>query len=106
MRTKHGVRNMYRMYINSSGKCPVCETFLHTRLRVIAHLSDPRRNIICREAICSGKVTQLSPEEVARLDALDTELRRNAQRAGLSHPTAVTSARRANGAKCGRPATL
>ena len=106
MRTKHGIRNIFRMYVDSSGKCPVCETVLHTRLRVIAHLSDPRRNTMCREAICGGTVAQLSLDEVARLDALDTELRRNAQRAGLSHPTAVTSARRANGAKCGRPATL
>ena len=106
MRTKHGVRNMCRTYVDSTGKCPVCGTVLHTRLRVTAHLSDPRRNIMCREAIFSGTVAQLSLEEVSRLDALDAELRRNAQRAGLSHPTAVTSALRANGAKCGRPATL
>eukprot|EP00973_Karenia_brevis_P065131 9042973-Karenia_brevis.AAC.1 len=78
MRCIHGIRNPYRAYVNDSGTCPVCGTLLHTRLRVIAHLSDPRRNLACRQAILDGEVPALCPHEVARLDALDTIARREA----------------------------
>jgi hypothetical protein len=103
-RAAHGVRNMYRKYVDHSGVCPVCHTMLYTRLRVIAHLSDKRRNLNCRAAILEGRVKELSSDAVSRLDALDTAQRREAQRAGKSHPVAVRCAVRASGKKCGRPA--
>ena len=105
MRSAHNVKNMYRLYVDGSGKCPVCSTNLHSRLRVIAHLSDPRRNLKCRQAIHDGTVQSLPQSEVTKLDALDTLARREAQRAGRSHPIASESACKADGRKCGRPAT-
>ena len=104
MRRAHGVRCMYRVFVDGSGLCPICKTYLHTRLRVIAHLSDPRRNLKCREAIHNGTVPRLPDSLVAELDALDTGFRRTAQRAGLSHPVAHKVARRQDGRKSGRPA--
>ena len=101
-RSTHGVRNMYRMYVDHTGVCPVCHTNLHTRLRVIAHLSDTRRNLSCRTAIHAGRVQELSSDAVSRLDALDTVQRREAQRQGLSGPRATMPARRKDGTVIGK----
>ena len=104
-RAIHKVRNQFRTYVDESEHCPVCQTYLHTRLRVIAHLSDPRRNLTCREAILQGRATALAPDLVQRLDAIDAKARKDAQRMGKSHPLAVGSALKACGTKCGRPAS-
>ena len=74
------------MYVDGSGKCPDCQTNLHTCLRVIAHLSDPRRNLPCRNALAGGTFEPLPEEHVATLDAKDRIERRAARRAGRTHP--------------------
>ena len=106
MRVAHGIRNHYRTFVDDSGKCPVCRTCLHTRLRVLAHLSDPRRNTTCRDAIDAGQVRALPSDRVAQLDALDTARRTAARRDGHTHCLATRSAVRSNGKQCGRPAKL
>ena len=104
-RKVHGVRCIAREYVDGTGTCPACHTNLHSRLRVIAHLSDPRRNLQCREAIQNGTVQRLPDSLITELDAADRVFRRDAQRAGLSKPVAIGTATKSDGRKCGRPAT-
>ena len=98
------MRIVHGEFIDASGVCPVCGTNLHTRLRVIAHLSDPRRNIKGRQALCSGLFPRLPLSTLSVLDVIDMKERRQARKAGRTHVVAVQPAHRANGRICGRPA--
>ena len=101
-RTKHGVRNDIRLYVQNA-VCPCCLTDFQQRLRCIAHLSDPRRPK-CRSWILEN-VVQI-PDAVARkLDLQDNELRKAARRAGRSHHIANGTAKNALGSIVGRVAT-
>ncbi len=70
--------------------CPVCKTNFHTRLRVLAHLSDKRRTS-CSSALVAGAHPRLASEEVLRLNQI-AEAWRNARRDGHTHAIAVMSA--------------
>ena len=103
-RVKHKMRCYEAQFVDSSGVCPVCRTVLHTRLRVLRHLCDPRRNKPCRQALRDGKVPAMSAETLARCEVEDKLARAHARREGRIHPQAVMSARRSSGLRCGRAA--
>ena len=99
LRRCHNIRINARKYIGADFACPVCNTIFSTRLRAIAHLSDGRRTE------CSSQLAglpELAPSEVVRLDAIDSELRREAFRDGHSRPLATSQARRCDGSAVGR----
>jgi len=71
--------------------------------RLIAHVSDPR-GPKCRDWVLSH-CPRLPDAEVAKLDEVDRELRRSAQRASHSHHLAVAPARTASGKVTGHVRT-
>ena len=99
-RVKHGIRNPMRAFAEADGRCPVCRTLFHTRLRLLAHLSDERRPK-CRDALMAGAVQPLSARRILELDALDKVARRDAHRLGYTHPLAVGRALTADGRRTG-----
>ena len=99
-RTMHGIRSPMRLYADSHGICPNCGTLFHTRLRLLAHLTDSRRPR-CRLAILNGDYTPLSANRVQELDVLDTAARRDSHKLGQTHPIAIQSARTALGLRIG-----
>jgi len=106
IRIKHKVRCLQRLYAGSSGVCSVCKTIFNTRLRLIAHLSDTRRDKCwCEIRAHPRKYKPLSAELVADLDEKDKVSRPDAQKQGKSHPTAVGSARTSGGKLVGHVRT-
>ena len=93
-RTKHKVLVPQRHYADENGVCPVCSTGFNTRLRLLAHLCDSRRPK-CWDRICAQPTNfeRLSDERTLELDAADRVSRREARRAGYSHPIAIGPAR-------------
>ena len=102
MRRKHGVRCEQRFYIDADGKCQVCGTVFHSRLRCLAHLCDSRRTR-CWDAISSqpSSYRRLPVSTVAALDVQDRELKRLAWRSGHTHVIASKSAVTAAGRRIG-----
>eukprot|EP00973_Karenia_brevis_P007924 1074663-Karenia_brevis.AAC.1 len=100
-RVCHGCRSEMRFYATSSGVCPACGTCFNTRLRLLAHLVDSRRDR-CRNLILHGNFDRIPDVEVQRLDNLDKISRRDARRAGHTHELATCPARRADGRIIGR----
>ena len=100
-RSKHKVLCEFRNYVLADGKCPVCKTVFVSRIRCLAHLSD-RRRTKCSSQLVKGDFCKLPDATVLQLDLQDREARRNAQRAGHSHPIAQTPATRPNGRVVGR----
>ena len=100
-RAKHKQLNDLRFYVNADGKCLVCKTKFHSRIRYLAHLSD-RRRTVCSDQIREGTFRKIAATKVAQLDLDDRVARREAQRAGHSHPIAQKSATRRNGSAVGR----
>ena len=98
-RAKHGVRLHIKRFIGSA-VCPSCGTDFKDRLRCIRHVSD-RRRTKCAEWILENG-SQLSEVTLKALDAVDTGLRREAQRAGRTNHIAVAPARNACGKVVGR----
>jgi len=84
MRIRHGVRCEWRKFIGKDNACPHCAVVFSTRLRAIAHLNDPRRNIACREAVQSGKHKAISDKLLAEYDEQDRITRKEAFKAGRS----------------------
>ena len=95
----HGRRSQMRFYAPQSGICAVCGVCLQTRLRLLKHLSDRRRDF-CRSRI-KDAMTPLSPSEVARLDSLDSAARKAARGLGHSSVPSTAQARTALGKRIG-----
>jgi hypothetical protein len=95
---RHKVRSPQRYHAEAHGRCGACGTCLLSRLRLLAHLSDPRRPK-CWKYICDhpDRDAHLSEERVKELDEADQIDRREAQRQGKSHVIAVGPARTAAG---------
>lgn len=89
-RIKHNVRSPRRYYVEAHGRCGACGTCFLSRLRLLAHLSDPRRPK-CWKFICDypDQTSPLSEERVTELDEADRPARREAQRQGMSHVKAI-----------------
>ena len=102
MRAKHKKRAPQRAFAQESGTCQVCGSCFNTRLRLLAHLSDARRDM-CWQVIVSrpDKFVQLTQDELTHLDNVDRVLRREAWRTGHTHPIASAPARTAAGALVG-----
>eukprot|EP00973_Karenia_brevis_P066405 9228554-Karenia_brevis.AAC.1 len=98
-RAKHGDRLGIRLYVPSA-ECPCCGTNFRQRLRCLAHLSD-RRGPKCREWVMAN-CPPMSAADGARLDAIDTELRRTAQRARRGHHIARLPAMHPDGSIVGQ----
>ena len=96
---KHNQRSDIRYYADSNGVCPVCNACFCSRLRLISHLSDPRRTRFSPQL--SG-IARLSEARVAELDALDRQAKRLAARDGHTHVLAVSQASSASGRSLGR----
>lgn len=90
-RAKHAKRCEMRRYVGESTTCIACERILGTRLSLIAHLSDSRR-LKCRD-IYLASVATISPELCIKLDIVDKEARKMAQRNGYSHAIVTVPAR-------------
>ena len=103
-RVKDKMRCYEAQFVDDSGRCPVCRTNLVTRLRVLRHLCDPRRNRKCRLALAEGRVEAQPLESLLAWEHADKVARQQAMREGRIHPQAVGTALRADGRKCGRPA--
>ncbi|CAE8732350.1 unnamed protein product [Polarella glacialis] len=93
-RRKHNIRDQIRCFVDESGICPVCETMLHTRLRVIRHIKRAKGSNMCHATIVQGQIPRLACDRIEHLDAIDTKSRREAHQMGFSHPRANLPARR------------
>ena len=82
-RVQHGVRNTIREHVGNFSRCPNCCTDFHQRIRLLAHLSDKRRNEQCREFVFA--LPKIEASELERLDVVDRNLRRVASQAGHTH---------------------
>ena len=99
-RSKHGVRNFMKSYIDGSGRCPSCKTQFKARVSLLNHVND-RRRPKCKEFILE-QCQPLEPSTVSELDANDNELRRAARRAGRSHHIVTAPATSQDGRVVGR----
>ena len=98
-RVLHSEKCQARMWIDADATCPVCRTRFGSRLRAIAHLTDPRR------AKCSSQLDQfpmVAADVVDELDLADREARTIAKRKGRPTPLTPAAAVLANGKRIGR----
>ena len=75
----------------TTNRCPCCGIYFADRLRVIAHLSETRqrskvRKQTCRDLVLQGRIPELDPAEVERLDAEACVQRSAARKAGHTRP--------------------
>ena len=99
-RIAHSWRDPILKFIDGSGKCPVCGTFFVSRLRMLAHVTDSRRDR-CRKQILGGHFQIQTDKQLALLEAADGQARKDARRQGRSHAIAQGSARLPCGARIG-----
>ena len=101
-RTKHGVKVPQRLFCLPDGTCQACGTYFRSHLRLLPHLCDSRRTG-CWDRICASPTifSKLSKGDCAKLDCTDNVKRREARRAGHSHPLAVGQAHNAKGVPVG-----
>ena len=85
-RIAHGTRSEWHRYIGKTARCLVCRLKFSTRLRAVAHLSDPRHNLRCRAAILDGQVRPLSKAYLSTLEEQARVERAAARAAGGTHP--------------------
>ena len=90
-RIKHGTRTCVDQYVGSDGKCPICSRVFASRLRAVAHLSDPRIRSkhgrpSCRERVLSGEVPPIHGFDLIRMREEDRKLRAAARRDGHTTP--------------------
>ena len=100
-RIKHNLKSTVRFFANSDGVCPACKSFFSNRSRLIAHMSDQRRQR-CRDAFSTGSIEKHTDEVVFRLDALDRASLKAARKAGHTHVLSSFAAVRADGRMMGR----
>ena len=99
-RVKHGHRVPQRFYCDLNGMCPVGKTYFNTRLRLLAYLSDKRRDKCWSQIISNTDLYPALPQNrVEELDASDKQARATARKDGHSHPIAVGCARTVQGAR-------
>ena len=98
-RVLHDEKCEARLWIDSSATCPVCKVKFGSRLRAIAHLTDPRRDKCSSQLLHHPK---LDPNLVEELDAADTVARTAAKRQGRPTPLAPCSAILPTGGRVGR----
>ena len=99
-RSKHGARVQIRAYIRDA-VCPCCGVDFVDRVRCLAHLSDSRRTK-CKDWILQHVLPISDCKQLQALDEKDTQLRRDARRAGRSHHIAALPATRPDGRVIGR----
>ena len=90
-----------RYFANSDGVCLACRSVFSSRLRLIGHLNDRRRQA-CRDKLCSGQFPKLPEEIVTRLDLADRGLLTAARKDGHTHVLSSFAAVRADGRRMGR----
>ena len=100
-RTKHNLRNTVRFYANPDGVCPSCKSVFSNRQRLIAHVSDWRRQS-CRDLLSTASVQRLPDSTVQQLDNDDRASLRAARKDGHTHVLSSSTALRANGRRMGR----
>ena len=104
MRTKHGVQNALKRFIDGSGACPVCCATFSSRTRLLAHVAEQRRRgratHTCGMILATGAFPQIDPVTAARCDADDARRRREARREGHSQPLAGHAAAKRTRWRC------
>ena len=85
-RTTHGVKSAARFYANANGTCASCGTRFHTRLRLMAYLTDKRRTKCL--VWLQDNVPALSNQRVKDFDEDDRLARKEARRSGHTHAIA------------------
>ena len=101
-RRRHGARVPQRFFAPASGTCMVCETQLHTWLRLLRHLCDRRGRCWAQiQSAPAGTYKALTSKKVEALDAADTAARNDARRAGHTTPIATGIARTKDGKAIG-----
>ena len=105
-RIKHGERCPQRFYAPASGICPACHTTFGTRLALLSHLCDSRRNA-CWNAITRNpkRYAKMPATTVEALDDVDREARNAARKSGHTHALATGGCVRSDGTHVGRPTT-
>ena len=98
-RVVHNLRCQARLYIGPDPVCPVCRATFESRLRAIAHLSDPRRTRCLDKLVPEMRFDEAVVHE---LDELDKRERAAARREGHTRPLAPSQARRSDGKLLGR----
>ena len=96
----HGRRSSMRYYANTDGVCPVCGVRLGTRLRLLKHLSDKRRDK-CRSQLTASYIPPLPDDVVQQLDEADRATRAAARAEGFSYVGSKSQALRADGKRAG-----
>jgi hypothetical protein len=99
-RIKHGMTNEVKQHIGKESICMRCKVEFNSRLRLIAHVTDRRRNE-CKQHYLRN-VRALSDAEYRELEEADKAALREARRAGHSHVIAKRPARTACGKQIGR----
>ena len=99
-RAKHGRKSVYRTFAPENGICGACGTEFCSRTRLIAHLSDGRRQN-CFLWLQQNSVP-LCEAEVQRLDQLDRVRRKAARQAGHTQPRSSQPSVSTTGATLGR----
>eukprot|EP00972_Heterocapsa_arctica_P034046 5012250-Heterocapsa_arctica.AAC.1 len=95
----HGMRNTMRLFAKADGVCPSCGIQLHTRIRLITHLSDKRRDK-CRNYV-TEHAFPMSDDEAKVLDVIDQSLLAHAKKDGHSHVIANKPAFTGDGKRIG-----
>jgi len=101
LRTKHKLKQQIATFVDGSGVCPACKSKLHTRLRVLKHLSDKRRRS-CANQILSGDFAPVDADTLAKLEDDDRQAIRAARHDGHTSVPAVGQAVRSDGRRVGR----
>ena len=104
MRSKHGVHNALKRYVDGTGVCPVCCTKFASRTRLLSHVAERRMrgraSHTCGMVLATGAFPQLDPLTSARCDAADAQLRKKARTEGHSQPLARHAAAKRTKRRC------
>ena len=95
-RIAHKWRDPIVKFIDGSGLCPVCGTHFVSLLRMLAHVTDFRRDR-CRNIILERSFPAQTDKQLALLEAAGEQAREDARSHGRSHAIAQGSSRRSCG---------